>query len=155
MPQNYTRLLYGLGVAVFLNPFAWVFIIPPVLVNGFSPSMLYQVAISIIGFTLITKFIKDDIEEFSFGFRRALLQSLIYLALCLIVPTGELGFIYTIMGFPPHLITTPTLGDLIAFYMATYVPVIITVVLLIYAFAITLLGIRWSRSAMKNKHAMT
>ncbi len=147
--------MYGLGVAVFLNPFAWVFIIPPVLVNGFSPSILYQVTTSIIGFTLITKFVKDDIAEFSFGFRRALLQSLIYLALCLIIPIGELSFIYAITGFPPHLITTPTLGDLIAFYMATYVPAMITVVLLIYAFAIALLGMRWSRSAMKNKHAMT
>jgi hypothetical protein len=117
--------------------------------------MLYQVAISIIGFTLITKFIKDDIAEFSFGFRRALLQSLIYLALCLIVPTGELGFIYNIMGFPPHLITTPTLGDLLALYMATYVPAMITVVLLIYAFAITLLGMKLFRSAMKNKHTTT
>jgi hypothetical protein len=150
MPRNYARLLYGLGVAVFLNPFAWVFIIPPVLVDGFSLSMLYQVAISIIGFTLITKFIKDDIAEFGFGFRRALLQSLIYLALCLIVPIGELGFIYVVMGFPPHLITTP--GDSLAFYMATYVPAMITVVLPIYAFAITSLGMRWSKSAMKNEH---
>ncbi len=98
MSQNYARLLYGLGVAVFLNPFAWVFIIPPVLVDGFQPSMLYQVAISIIGFTLITKFIKDDIAEFGFEFRRALLQSLIYLAMCLIVPFGELVFLYAVMG---------------------------------------------------------
>jgi len=155
MPQNYTRLLYGLGVAVFLNPFAWVFIIPPVLVNGFSPSMLYQVAISIIGFTLVTKFVKDDIAEFNHGFRRALLQSLIYLALCLIIPIGELSFIYAIAGFPPHLITTSTLGDLFVLHMATYAPAIITIALPTYAFAITLLSMAWSRSTMKNKHTTT
>jgi len=68
-----------------------------------------------------------------------LLQSLIYLALCLIIPIGELGFTYTITGFPPHLITTPTLGDLPALHMATY------------AFAITHLGMAWSRQALKKK----
>ena len=114
--------------------------------------MLYQVATSIIGFTLITKFVKDDIAEFNLGFRRALLQSLIYLALCLIVPIGELGFTYTIAGFPPHLITKPTLGDLLALHMATYAPVIITTALPTYTFAITHLGMAWSRHAPKNRN---
>ncbi|MCG2867239.1 MAG: hypothetical protein L7H08_06905 [Vulcanisaeta sp.] len=45
---------------------------------------------------MITKFVKDDIAEFNLGFRRALLQSLIYLTLCLLIPIGELSFIYAI-----------------------------------------------------------
>ncbi|GAB6948134.1 hypothetical protein JCM16161A_22640 [Vulcanisaeta sp. JCM 16161] len=151
MPQNYTRLLYGLGVAVFLNPFAWVFVIPVTLAREFQLSMLYLVAISIIGFALVIKFLRDDIVEFGFGFRRAFLQSLVYLAMCLIVPVGELAFLYAVMRFPPHLMASaPTPGDLIVLYIAMYVPVMIAALFPIYALAMALLSTWWSRSTVKG-----
>ncbi|WP_243674769.1 hypothetical protein [Vulcanisaeta distributa] len=145
--------MYGLGVAVFLNPFAWVFIVPPVVVKGFSLSMLYQVAISIIGFVLVAKFLRDDIVEFKYGFRRALLQSLIYLAICLITPIFEVAYLYVVLGFPPpHLITTtPTPNDLIVLYTATYVPIMIAALMPAYAFVTTLLSTWWSRSTMRGR----
>ncbi|GGI76342.1 hypothetical protein GCM10007112_11440 [Vulcanisaeta souniana JCM 11219] len=120
--------------------------------------MLYWIAIiaiSVIGFALITKFLKDDVVELGLSFRRALFQSSVYLALCLIMPIGELGFIYAVTGFPPHLsISALTPSNLAVLYMATYVPVIIITLIPIYAFAATLLSTWWFRSAARGVYAV-
>ncbi|MGC9179236.1 MAG: hypothetical protein ACP5GZ_03385 [Vulcanisaeta sp.] len=151
MAQNYTRLLYGLGVAVFLNPFTWLFVLIYVVVKGFAWAMLYQISISIIGFILIARFLRDDVVEFNLNFRRALLQSLIYLAMCLIVPFGELAFLYAVMGFPPRLPSVGlTANDLVAVMMANYVPVLIAALMPVYALAITILSVRWARLAVRG-----
>ncbi|ADN49913.1 hypothetical protein [Vulcanisaeta distributa] len=98
----------------------------------------YSYCFSVIGFALITKFLRDDDAEFGLNFRRVLLQSLVYLALCLVMPVGELGFIYDVTGFPLRLSTSaPTSNDSAVLYTATHVPVIIITLIPIYAFAAT------------------
>lgn len=127
--------LYALGIGIFLNPYAWLF--PILIIMGgshFQWTMLYQVLISIIGFTLLAYLLKNDVEELSLDLDGSLKRSAEYVALSWITPIFEWLFILTIG--PGH---DPT--ALALFYG---IPIGLAVLTPVYVFLLTWLGMRWA-----------
>jgi len=84
------NLLYGLGVAVFLDPLYWSFPLAMVVshVGVFdvdSPWLALPIASTVAGFVLLAYLLKRDVEARGYTFWDAFRRALVYVGFCWIM----------------------------------------------------------------------
>jgi len=126
------NLLYGLGVAVFLNPLYWSFPLAMVVshvgvVDVDSPWLALPVAGTVAGFVLLAYLLKRDVETRGYTFWGAFRRALVYVGFCWIMVFVELLLPITLN---PLLLLVPPFSYTIVFALAltpTYAAALATI----------------------------
>jgi len=132
------NLLYGLGVAVFLDPLYWSFPLAMVVshVGVFdvdSPWLALPIASTVAGFVLLAYLLKRDVEARGYTFWGAFRRALVYVGFCWIMIFMALLFVFR---FNPLLLLVPLSSYTIVFALAL-TPT--------YAAALTTIAMKWAK----------
>jgi hypothetical protein len=125
------NLLYGLGVAVFLDPLQWSFPLAMVVshvgvVDVDSPWLAWPVASTVAGFVLLAYLLKRDVEARGYTFWGAFRRALIYVGFCWIM----VFVVLLSMGWLNPLLLVPLFSYTIVFALAltpTYTAALTTI----------------------------
>jgi hypothetical protein len=126
------NLLYGLGVAVFLDPLQWSFPLAMVVshvgvVDVDSPWLAWPVAGTVAGFVLLAYLLKRDVEARGYTFWGAFRRALVYVGFCWIMVFVGLLLPITLN---PLLLLVPPFSYTIVFALAltpTYTAALTTI----------------------------
>jgi hypothetical protein len=137
------NLLYGLGVAVFLDPLQWSFPLAMVVshVGVFdvdSPWLALPVASTVAGFVLLAYLLKRDVEVRGYTFWDVFRRALVYVGFCWIMVFVGLLLPITLN---PLLLLVPPFSYTIVFALAL-TPT--------YAAALTTIATKWARRVMRS-----
>jgi hypothetical protein len=136
------NLLYGLGVAVFLDPLQWSFPLAMVVshvgvVDVDSPWLAWPVASTVAGFVLLAYLLKRDVEARGYTFWGAFRRALVYVGFCwIMVFVGLLS-----MGWLNPLLLVPLFSYTIVFALAL-TPT--------YAATLAAIATKWARRVMRS-----
>ena len=125
------NLLYGLGVAVFLDPLQWSFPLAMVVshvgvVDVDSPWLAWPVAGTVAGFVLLAYLLKRDVEVRGYTFWGAFRRALVYVGFCWIM----VFVVLLSMGWLNPLLLVPLFSYTIVFALAltpTYTAALTTI----------------------------
>ena len=131
------NLLYGLGVAVFLDPLQWSFPLAMVVshVGVFdvdSPWLAWPIASTVAGFVLLAYLLKRDVEARGYTFWGAFRRALIYVGFCWIM----VFVVLLSMGWLNPLLLVPLFSYTIVFALSLTPP---------YTAALTTLATKWAK----------
>jgi hypothetical protein len=137
------NLLYGLGVAVFLDPLYWSFPLAMVVshvgvVNVDSPWLAWPVASTVAGFVLLAYLLKRDVEVRGYTFWGAFRRALVYVGFCWIIVFVGLLFV---VRLNPLLLLVPLSSYTIVFALAL-TPT--------YTAALAAIATKWARRVMRS-----
>jgi hypothetical protein len=136
------NLLYGLGVAIFLDPLQWSFPLAMVVshvgvVDVDSPWLAWPIASTVAGFVLLAYLLKRDVEARGYTFWGAFRRALVYVGFCwIMVFVGLLS-----MGWLNPLLLVPLFSYTIVFALAL-TPT--------YTTALTTIATKWARRVMRS-----
>ncbi len=136
------NLLYGLGVAVFLDPLQWSFPLAMVVshvgvVDVDSPWLAWPVASTVAGFVLLAYLLKRDVEARGYTFWGAFRRALVYVGFCWIM----VFVVLLSMGWLNPLLLVPLFSYTIVFALAL-TPT--------YAAALAAIATKWARRVMQS-----
>ncbi len=136
------NLLYGLGVAVFLDPLQWSFPLAMVVshvgvVDVDSPWLAWPVAGTAAGFVLLAYLLKRDVEARGYTFWGAFRRALVYVGFCWIM----VFVVLLSMGWLNPLLLVPLFSYTIVFALAL-TPT--------YAAALAAIATKWARRVMQS-----
>ena len=131
------NLLYGLGVAVFLDPLQWSFPLAMVVshvgvVDVDSPWLAWPVASTVAGFVLLAYLLKRDVEARGYTFWGAFRRALVYVGFCWIM----VFVVLLSMGWLNPLLLVPLFSYTIVFALA---------LTLTYTAALTTIAMKWAK----------
>ena len=135
------NLLYGLGVAVFLDPLQWSFPLAMVVshVGVFdvdSPWLAWPIAGTVAGFVLLAYLLRRDVEVRGYTFWDVFRRALVYVGFCWIVIL--MALLSMAMN---NLLPVPLFSYTIVFALAL-TPT--------YTAALTTIATKWARRVMRS-----